>query len=99
MERPQRTLENNKYYVWEACIDAEEDCFFFDFYTQKKNDRDDFGFILLSNGVPQLHMSGDPDNDSSDFEKNDKMKDFKRVSLGRNCESIDKVFRRKLHLA
>lgn len=91
--RPLETLKNDKYYVWEACIDAEEDCFFFDFYTEKKSDRKKFGFILLSNGVPQLHMSGDPDNSSSDFEKNDKMADFKRVSLGRNCEKIDKVNR------
>ena len=91
LARAIRGFDNDEYYVWEACIDAESDCFFFDFYTQKTSSRKDFGFILLSNGTPQLHMSGDDYNESS-FQANDEMLNFKRVSLGRDCPSIEKVF-------
>ena len=88
--RPIGTLKDDKYYMWEACLDAKEECFFFDYYTQDTS-RDDFGFILISDGVLQLHMTTDDATFKKDSDKNNNdVKSFKRVSLGKNCPVIDK---------
>jgi hypothetical protein len=96
--RPIATLEDNEEYVWEACLDVPDgECFFFDFYTQKTSGRGDFGFVLISDGVLQLHMSTSDDTfeKQADKDNNDIMR-FKRVSLGTgSCPTIDKVMQSK----